>query len=467
MNRITFVIAMAGLLPGLANAQPAPAVVLGPIQTSHLEPITATVVEKPKVEETPKVAEPKIELPVPTPPVATPKPAGNALEDALKPSFRIRGLIETEAAMAAQSTQSKAILGNVQDGYGFRRIRLGAQGTIGDSTRWVSEMEFAGGNVQPLDVFLGLTALPGVRELRIGHFREPFSLEGMTGVPFVTFMERSPLNGLDPARNWGTCGYWWTDNERLLFAFGAFRDGTGMSGNSVGDENAWAYTGRLTGLPVYEPDGVEFRLVHLGAALSVRNPANRTVSFNPGRVPGLLAVVDNPDTPFLPPVTIPADGQQLYNLQVANVVGPLSLQGEWFGSSIQRSNSGGNLLLHGFYTQVSYFLTGEHRGYDRTRGSFGQVKVLRPITKEHTEGAWGAFELAVRYSYYDANSPNLPLSTNGTASRAILQQMELGINWYLNDNTRVMFNYTVPFVNKAGFESTSANVFSARAAVYW
>jgi len=400
---------------------------------------------------------------------SVPKLSSNLLTEPpdLKPTFRVRGLIETEAAVAAQSAQSKAILGDIQNGYGFRRIRLGAQGTIGDSSRWVSEVELAGGNVQPLDVFIGLTSLPGVRELRIGHFREPFSLEGMTGVPFVTFMERSPLNGLDPARNWGTCGYWWTDNERLLFAIGVFRDGTGISGNSVGDENAWAYTTRITGLPLYEPDESDFRLIHLGAAISSRNPSNGTVVFNPGRVPSLLAVVDNPDTPFLPPVTIPADSQQLYNLQAANVAGPLSLQAEWFGSSIQRSNAGGNIFLHGFYTQLSYFLTGEHRGYDRTRGAFSQVKVRHPVSRDSPGGGWGAVELAARYSYYDANSTNLPASTNGAASRAILQQMELGMNWYLNDYTRVMANYTLPFVNKAGFEMTSANVFSVRAAVYW
>jgi phosphate-selective porin OprO/OprP len=463
MIRLAIVFGLAALLPGAATAQLAPAALLGPLQSTSPETSIIPAAEGSKVDS------PQSTTPPGNPqPAQTAKPlAGNALEDPLKPSFRVRGLIETELAMAAQSSQSKAILGNIQDGYGFRRIRLGAQGTIGDSARWVSEVELAGGNVQPLDVFIGLTSLPGIRELRVGHFREPFSLEGMTGVPFVTFLERSPLNGLDPARNWGVCGYWWTDDERLLFAFGTFRDGTALNGNSVGDQNAWAYTGRLTGLPLYEPDGIEFRLVHLGAAMSVRNPFDRTVVYNPGRVPSLLAVVDNPDTPFLPPVSIPADGQQLYNLQAANVVGPVSFQGEWFGSSIQRTNGGGNIFLHGFYTQASYFLTGEHRGYDRTRGAFSQVKVQRPVSEKAPGSGWGAFELAARYTYYDAASPNLPPSMDGTTSRAVLQQMELGLNWYLNDNTRLMFNYTLPIVNKVGFEQASSNVFSARAAIYW
>lgn len=396
-------------------------------------------------------------------------PKTSALEEFLKPTFRIRGLIETEAVAAAQSAKSKADLGDLQNGYGFRRARLGAQGTIGDTTRWVSEVELAGGSVQFMDVFVGLTAIPGVRELRMGNFREPFSLEGATGVPFVTFMERSPLNELDPARDWGVCGFWWPDSERSLFALGVFRDGTNNAGQSSGDQDSWAYTGRLTGLPIYQPDACDFRLVHLGMAFSQRNPNNGVVRFNPGTpVVNLLSVQDNPDTPFLPPVVIPANGQQLYNLQAAYVNGPFSLQGEWFGTGVQQTNAG-VVFLHGFYTYASFFLTGEHRGYDTTRGAFSQVKVLRPLikTKEQEGGGFGAIEMATRFSYFDFDSPNLQPARDGSLTRANLYQFEVEANWYLNDNTRMMFNYTAGLTDLVGRGSSLANVFGVRLAVYW
>ncbi len=188
--------------------------------------------------------------PEPRPAAAGDKSQPPTLEEFLKPTFRVRGLIETEAVMAGQSRGSKATIGDLQNGYGFRRVRLGAQGVIGDSSRWVSEVELAGGNVQLLDVFVGLTAIPGVREVRVGHFREPFSLEAATGVPFVTFLERSPLNELDPARNWGVCGFWWPDDERMMFALGAFRNGANNAGQNTGDQDTWSYTARLTGLPI-------------------------------------------------------------------------------------------------------------------------------------------------------------------------------------------------------------------------
>ncbi len=460
MVRTTFVLLFAAVVSGTASAQTSPTLESAAPTTSLPEPLSGQTDEKSKPVD-PKSEKPAAGLPQ--------QPTTNRLEELLKPSFRIRGLIETETAVAAQSAQSKATIGDIQNGYGFRRIRLGAQGTIGDSARWVSEVDLAGSQVQLLDVFIGLTALPGVRELRIGRFREPFSLEGMTSVNYLTFMERSPLNVLDPARNWGMCGYWWPDNERILFSTGVFRDGTARTGNSIGDGNAWACTSRLTGLPIYESEGEVFRLLHIGGAFSYRNPSNGVVDFTPGRTPSLLAVVDNPDSPYLPSAEIPANTQQLYNLQAASVSGPLSLQGEWFATTIQRPDAG-VVFLHGFYSQVSYFLTGEHRGYDLTRGAFSQVKVHRPLIRTHDAlgGGCGAVELVARYSFYNVNSPNLPPSTDGVSSRALLYQLEVGLNWYLNDYTRIMFNYTLPFVEKPGLDpTTTAHVLSARAALYW
>ena len=43
----------------------------------------------------------------------------------LTPTFELRGRIQTDAVLAAQSTSSKALIGDLQNGYGFRRARLG------------------------------------------------------------------------------------------------------------------------------------------------------------------------------------------------------------------------------------------------------------------------------------------------------------------------------------------------------
>ncbi len=389
-------------------------------------------------------------------------------DDFLKLNMRIRGRIETDAIVAVQSRESQEILGDLQNGYGFRRLRLGSQGTLGDALHWVSEVELAGGTPRLRDVFIGYTMFPWVRELRVGFFREPFSLEGNTSANFITFMERSPLNELDPTRNWGGCAYWWPDDERATFALGLFRDGTTSGGQSQGDEDAWAVTGRVTALPVYDSDENNFRLLHLGIAASFRTPSGGIVRFDPGLASSLLTVSDDPASPFLPTITIPAVKQQLLNLQAAWVNQSLSMQSEWFATLIQQPNAG-TVFFHGFYFDVSYFLTGEHRGYDLTRGAFDQVKVLRPVTKskEDPRGGMGAIELAGRFSFTDFSSPNLAPLDNGLPAGAFLYQLTLGCNWYLNDFTRFMFNYTAGIPKEEAQDATVAHLFSIRFAFFW
>jgi phosphate-selective porin OprO/OprP len=379
-----------------------------------------------------------------------------------------RGRIEAEATSSAQSSTSKATIGDLQNGFGFRRVRLGAQGTIAESASWVSEVELAGGNIRLRDVFVGLDAIPGVRQIRVGHFREPYSLDGMTSSNFMTFLERAPSNVIAPARNWGVAGFWWPETERLLFSVGLFRDGTGSDGQSFGDDDNWACTTRLTGLPLYDPDGELFRLVHVGGAISYRVPPNGILNFTPRTGSNLLTVEDNPGSPFLPILAIPADDYQLYNLQAANVRGPLSLQAEWSAAAVDPSAAGG-IFVHGLYAYVSYFLTGEHRGYNRTRGSFDRVEVLRPLIRSRTNPhrGYGAFELATRAAYFDFSSSNLPLDANGNPAQTKLWEWTAGLNWYLNTNTRIMFGYTAGMPEKVGFEPTIAHLFGVRTALFW
>jgi phosphate-selective porin OprO/OprP len=357
----------------------------------------------------------------------------------------------------------------LQGGYGFRRARIGAQGHVGDSASWVAEIDFANGNFRARDLYAGLTALPGVQEVKVGYFREPFSLEGSTSSRFITFLERSPVNQLDPARNWGVAGYWWPESERALFVIGAFRNETNNGGFS-GAGNHWAVTTRLTGLPVYEDGGGVFRLVHVGAAFSQREPPDDMVQYNPGLQSNILDVADSPVSPFLPDVVVPSNSQQLYNLQAAVVVGPASVQGEWSATSIQQIGAG-VVFLHGFYVDASVFLTGEHRSYERKVGGFGPVRVLRPLIRKGHWGAsgCGAVELAARFSVADFASENLPLTPTpvGSPTGTILYQSTFGVNWYLNDYTRLMANYVLSVPAARGFPALPVHGFGIRTAIYW
>jgi phosphate-selective porin OprO/OprP len=119
------------------------------------------------------------------------------------------------------------------------------------------------------------------------------------------------------------------------------------------------------------------------------------------------------------------------------------------------------------YLAGSYFLTGEHRGYNRTRGSFDAVDVRRPLLRDRGDprGGIGAVELITRLAFLDFDSPNLPPDMTGRPSATRLYEVTFGTNWYLNRNTRMMLNYTLAIPDK--MTTTVAHIFGLRTAIYW
>jgi phosphate-selective porin OprO/OprP len=405
-----------------------------------------------------------------TPVVVAPAPPMAEEPKPTKPIFVLRGRIQAEAALVSQSSRDQAILGTIDDGVGFRRARLGAEGTVGEQVRWVAEFDFAGGNVAFKDVYVAATNLPVVRELRVGNFLEPFSLEGATSSNYMPFVERSPAIVFDPARHWGVGLFSYTDEERMTFQAGVFRSGSNNTGNDISNSNDLQYTARITALPWYDGNSDGSRLLHVGAAFSQQYAKNNTITYSQGPQSNLLSVSDNPGSPFEPTVTITATGQQLYNVQSALVLGPLSFQAEYSAADVEQVK-GGPVFFHGGYVSASYFLTGEHRDYLPKEGAFGSTQVRSPfwcLTGNHgLAGGPGAWELTARFSYVNLSSANLPLAANGLQMGSRDTEFTLGINWYLNDNTRLMFNWVhaVPVVPSLG--PSFGDAFFISSQIYW
>lgn len=392
-------------------------------------------------------------------------------EPDVKPTFELRGRIHADAIWVDQSEPNKAIFGNVANATGFRRARLGAQGTVGEHVNWVSEFDFAGGEISFKDVYLGVSKLPYVERVRVGHMREPFGLENFTSSNVFTFVERSPVNVLAPPRNWGVGLFSYTEDERATFGAGAYRSGTSnLTGNDFSDANDMAYTFRAAALPWYDVDSEGRYLMHLGAAFSQRFPANDLVTISQKPQNSLLTSSDNPGSTFIPTIKVPANQLQVYNLEWALVLGALSFQAEWTAMNIDQIG-GGPVYLHGSYVFASYFLTGEHRQYTRADGTFGVTRVLSPFlcmkdTSASVRGP-GAWELTARFAYVNFASGNIPRSDTGLQVGNRDAELTLGLNWYLNDYTRIMFNYVHAVPVDPNFGPSAANAFFLRTAIFW
>jgi phosphate-selective porin OprO and OprP len=388
----------------------------------------------------------------------------------VKPTINLRGRIQADAIFINQSPKDKAIIGDEQNVTGFRRARLGAEGTVGEQVNWVAEFDFANGAISFKDVFVGIDELPIIRRIRVGHMSEPFSLESLTTSNDLPFLERSNIDSLDPDRNWGVGIFSYSENERATLQVAAFRSGTsGNSGNDIGDNNDMAYDVRATCLPWYDEASDGRYLFHLGAAFSQRYPKNQTVSYNQGPQSGLLTTSDNPGSPFVPTITIPASENQLYNVDWALVLGALSFQGEWSATYVHQIG-GGPVFLHGFYVFASYFLTGENRQYLAKDGVFGTTRVRSPFLcmkrKQFLACGPGAWELTARFAYADFANSNIPPS-NGLKVGDREAELTCGVNWYLNDHARLMFNYVHVVPVDPNFGPSYADGFGIRTALFW
>jgi phosphate-selective porin OprO/OprP len=231
-----------------------------------------------------------------------------------------------------------------------------------------------------------------------------------------------------------------------------------------------AYDVRVTGLPWYDTASEGRYLMHLGAAFSQRYAKNNTVSFNQGPQSTLLSPSDNPGSPFVSTITLKASQYQLYNLQSALVLGPLSFQAEWTGADVEQL-AGGPVFLHGFYAFASWFLTGEHRQYLPRDGTFGMTRVRSPFLCINEKPALcrgiGAWEFVVRFAYADFFSSNTPRQSNGLKVGDRESEFTVGLNWYLNDYARVMFNYVHAIPVDPNFGPSWADAFFIQTAIFW
>jgi len=345
-------------------------------------------------------------------------------------AFKIKlgGRIQNDWAFFDLDDDLDDQVGEFEDGAEFRRARLYVSGTIYQNIEFKAQYDFAGGEVDFKDVYLGLTDLP-FGGIRVGHFYEPFSLDEVTSDNLITFMERSLVSAFVPARNTGIMLHDHVLDDRMTWAAGVFRDSTGNEGgNEMGDE--YSFTTRITGCPWYEDEGR--RLVHFALAYSHREAQNETVDADAEFKFNYESRPESHLAGKLVGTMFNADSTDLVGTEAALVYGPFSLQAEYLCAAVNDiDGGGGDPKFSGFYVYGSYFLTGEHRPYNTSSAVFGRIKPTRNFRGAHA--GVGAWEIAVRYSHLDLD--------DGDVNGGELDDITLGLNWYLNPNVRVMFNY--------------------------
>ena len=322
-------------------------------------------------------------------------------------------------------------------------------------------------SVPDLDEFwVGLKNLPVIGTVRGGHIKVPQGLEGdvASSSKAMTFMERSEYTDAF-YENFAT-GVWASNNyfnQHATWEAAAYRQDNETNGNNGVDfgDGKWAFTGRMTALPFYSEDGSCF--MHLGASATYRKaedpdpgvsgPATVTFRARPELRDGIGDFGSTVNGVTLPGNTsriistgaIACDSATVIGTEFWYNRGPFSVLAEWGFAQMNDASVGGvkqgALAYNGGYIQAGYILTGEHRTYDRRFGRIATNYLDGPTTPfwltRRDDGSWtsgtGAWEIAARYNYLNLN--------DGAVQGGVANSVNVGVNWYLNKNLKVQFEY--------------------------
>jgi phosphate-selective porin OprO/OprP len=385
--------------------------------------------------------------------------------------FHMGGKVQQDwGAFVPNAHFNQIFPGQWDTGADFRSLRLRGDGSAYEIVDFVLEMDFisqvtpAVNFPTPTDVYFDVKQIPLLGTFRAGHFKEPFSLERYgTSETDLTFMERSSAHdAFDPVRNIGMMFYNTGFDERMTWASGVFRSHSDTnSGNTFDYANhGLATTTRVTFNPWYENDG---RCVFMfGGAYSWRgldpDDTGNIAGVNPSRARFFSRMPLRIGSPTLVDTTnLLGDEYQLFNAQALLISGPFSLQAEFDAAQVNNLNRGltpakktlfSNPSFNGFYVQASYFLTGENRIYLPKIAGIGTVRPYENFFFVRDEDGqicrgWGAWEVGFRYDYLNLTSASLNALPGASAvtTAGVLQSATIGVNWYLNPNFKVQWDY--------------------------
>ncbi len=372
------------------------------------------------------------------------------------PTVRLTGFFQADTVWFRQSEANIAAVDDLQDGADFRRARLAAVGNVWTNISYILEMDFGfPGRPSFMDVWLQIDDVLGDNHLRIGQYRQPFGMEGLTSAKELTFLERSLPFAFLPFRQSGTMLWGTAADETITYATSVYRFPTDVFGGNLGDSGGYGTSNRLTALLLDQPCGGG--TLHVGGAYTYIDPSNDQIRYRStpeifideggGGVVG-SNVIEIP--PFVDTGVIDANHANLYGAELAGSYGRAYAQAEAIYANVNPFD-GPSAGFSGAYAYTGFFLTGEQRTYDRTNAVFGDIVPRQNFGR----GGWGAIEATARYSYLDLNG--------GSVLGGRLSDVTVGFNWHLNPNTKFQFNYIHAMLDDPAFGESRAGITAFRA----
>ncbi len=393
------------------------------------------------------------------------------------------------------------------DNFEVRRARIGINGTLYKNIDFEVLTNLVGSSSNLVHRAYINYNYNKQAQVRVGRFKQPFSLEEQTSANAIDFMERSYGNQMVAAQRNGAMVFG-EPTTGLTYAVSAYQDGFNELSNTnhIGTLGIGRVTANLAELRGGSTDTV----IHLGAAVDRgKYEVVPTTSSDTGvaastitRATVLSFRTENRGMANAYRAQIAGDtvtagygiagnnaanvNKNLQGLELALATGPFKFQSEYFNSTFGASSknycvdattgcTAGSLYSTNFdikakaaYYEFFYNLTGESWANSYKSGAFTTVKPKANFSSG-SGGGWGAWQLGVRYSTYDVTEPTTftgrsnvagAVSTGSTKVNSIsgwtsrgensekAQTLTLGLNWILNPNSRILMNYSETYFDR-------------------
>ncbi|MGR8997634.1 MAG: OprO/OprP family phosphate-selective porin [Gammaproteobacteria bacterium] len=374
--------------------------------------------------------------------------------------FNLGGRIQTDANYSVNgnyigaegSNKDKQIDAN--DGTEVRRARIDFTGTFYKDWNFKTQVDFADNSVAVKDLFVQYTGLDFM-SVTGGQQKQNFSRELQESSNDLMFTERSLMNVLNaPVVDRAIGLNFQTSAKKGYFGqLGFYGDTIAANKNNGKADEGWGINGRALYAPIEE----KTKVLYAGIAGNYRQPNANDQVMDKGLV--YEYETDHMSNLFLIETNIKGvNNISMLGLETAGLYGPYSVGAEYTHTWLSRKGNNDNLDFDGWYVDAAWTITGESRKYKQ--GKFYKVSPAKNFSFKN--GTWGAFELAARYSGVDLN--------DGSFHGGRMHNFTTALNWYFNDNIRLMADWTRAFdvsypavVTPAGGAPNDNNTFTVRA----
>ena len=344
------------------------------------------------------------------------------------------------------------------DTFSIRRARFGGTFSFLKDFALRVEGEYANDNVGAKATtaltygYLDFTRWSAAK-IRVGQFKPFFGLERSQSTNFTDFTE------LSLATNNGSIFTSTYDRGAMVFGdplpwlnYNVYVvNGTGQNNDDVRDSKDVGgrvnanFAGFTENKDLVLHAGVSASKGSIGFSTAAGNSIAQSTEGNGAQFFSVANVSSTTSGTTVTPAKFTSDRERL-GLETALAYGPVKLQAEYINANFEgkRGPTSAGVSFDNdiktWYADINWLVTGESYAEAYKSGVFGRLK---PKNNFDSKNGWGAFELGLRYSKFDASDFKtiLPAPTATTEFTSEADAWTAGAKWIFNPNARLLLNY--------------------------